>query len=214
MSDVRTDRPEPPRRRAGARPRLASGVIALTAIVSLAMQPAAAAASRIYKTVDEDGNVVFTDQPPRPDQSGDAVELESQNTFTPAPAAEQGAEQAAADSEASDEADSTPAYRSLTITSPANDEGLRENAGNVTVMANIDPALGPDHTLQVYLDGTLRESSNGPSAQLFNVDRGTHTLELRIVDESGATLITSAPSVFHLQRRSVINQPARSRPGG
>lgn len=184
---------------------------------SLLAAPAAGeqSSSRIYRSVDEDGNVVFSDQPPRPGQQAEPVEVQSENTFTPPPGTDSaGATGAQQPEAAAAEDEAAPAYRSLRVASPADDEGLRDNAGNVTVTAALEPALAPGHSLQVYLDGQLRQTTQGPAAQLLNVDRGTHTLELRIVDAAGNTLISSSPSVFHLQRRSVINQPARApRPG-
>lgn len=214
MFDIRSACRNLPRPGSRPRPGPTSLALALAVTAALIAAPGEAAANRIYKTVDEDGNVVFSDQPPRPDQSGAAVELEPENTFTPPPVDEATAAETPASDDPEEDTPAGPAYRSLAVASPANDEGLRENAGNVAVVAAIDPALGPQHTLQVYLDGELRQSTQSPSAQLLNVDRGTHTLELRIVDESGTVLISSAPSVFHLQRRSVINQPPRPRPAG
>ena len=80
--------------------------------------------------------------------------------------------------------------------------------------AAIEPALAPGHAMQLYLDGTLAQAAPDTTFQLSNVDRGTHSVELRVVDGSGATLINSEPSVFHLQRRSVILQPPRPRATG
>ena len=40
-----------------------------------------AAAGKIYKTVDKDGNVIFTDVPPRKDESSKTVELDSLNSY-------------------------------------------------------------------------------------------------------------------------------------
>jgi hypothetical protein len=176
----------------------------------------AEANSRIYKTVDENGNVVFTDVPPRPDQQGEEVQLTAPSSFSPEPTGRQQqsledwlgtADNPAAD----DEEESASPYNMLQVASPADDEGLRDNAGNVTVTATVVPALQPDHVMQLYLDGELAQSGPTTTFQLSNVDRGTHNLELRIVSSRGDTLISSPASVFHLQRRSVINQPAPAR---
>ncbi|MEQ8857052.1 MAG: DUF4124 domain-containing protein [Pseudomonadales bacterium] len=175
----------------------------------------AAAATKIYRTVDEDGNVVFTDVPPRNAEPETAVEVETPNSFAPPDIASEGKSVAEwlgndGDPEEAEEGTVT-SYQSLRIASPANDEPLRDNAGNVSVSAAIEPALGAGHVMQLYLDGKLAETGTTTSFQLSNVDRGTHNIRIAVVDATGSTLISSEPTVFHLQRRSVILQPARSK---
>lgn len=175
------------------------------------------AATRIYRTVDEDGNVVFTDVPPRDAEQEAAVDVNAPNSFTPPPVERETRSVSEwlgndADAPADPGEEAAPlSYQSLRVAAPANDEGIRENAGNVTVTAAIEPQLATGHAIQVYLDGQLRQSGHATSFQLVNVDRGTHSLQLRVVDASGNTVIASEPSVFHLQRRSVILQPANRR---
>jgi hypothetical protein len=199
-------------------------LISLLVAGALALSVAGAeAASRIYRTVDENGNVVFTDVPPRPEQPGEAVELETGNSFTPPPrttpaAGESGVPledwldggDGAAEGEPQgvEEAEQTTVnYQSLQITSPAHDAAVRENAGNVTIAAAIQPSLATGHVMQVFLDGQLRQQGHATTFQLVNLDRGTHNVQVRVVDQTGSQLISSEPSVFHLQRRSVILQP-------
>lgn len=201
---------------ASARPSRRWALAALAA--GLLTTAAADAATRIYRTVDEDGNVVFTDVPPKESEQGQAVDLEGGNTFSPPEPATEGRTLQSwlgtdAEDADADEAAAPVSYRSLQVASPADDEALRDNAGNVTVTAQVDPELDSRHTMQVYLDGQLLQSGPTTSFQLTNVDRGTHRVELRIVDAGGNVLVASEPTVFHLQRRSVILQPAGGRSG-
>lgn len=190
----------------------------VTASLALVLAAGALAAeTRIYRTVDEDGNVVFTDVPPADGRDGQTVELGPGNTFTPPPTASEGGRSLESwlgreDDQDEAEGDATR-YRSLRVAGPAHDEALRDNAGNVTVTAEVEPELAPSHVIQLYLDGALQQTGHTTRFELSNVDRGTHQVELRIVDAGGNTLATSEPSVFHLQRRSVLLQPAR-RSGG
>ncbi|HEX7037611.1 MAG TPA: DUF4124 domain-containing protein [Pseudomonadales bacterium] len=186
----------------------------VTASLSLVLAAGALAAeSRIYRTVDENGNVVFTDVPPADGRAGRTVELGPGNTFTPPPtAASEGRSLESWLGRESDEDETEGAairYRSLRVAGPPHDQALRDNAGNVTVTAEVDPELAPSHVIQLYLDGALQQTGHTTRFELTNVDRGTHQVELRIVDASGNTLATSEPSVFHLQRRSVLLQPAK-----
>jgi hypothetical protein len=204
--------------RAGAAARAAAACL----LAACLLAPPAEAATRIYRTVDEDGNVVFTDVPPRPGEPGEAVELGEGTTFSspppssppPQPAAQVRLEDWLSGAEAgNDEGENAAApYHSLRIVAPADDEGLRDNAGNVTVRAELVPDLRAGHVLQLYMNGALVQSvRTGSTFQLTEVDRGTHTIEVRVVDAGGTDLIRSEPSTFHLQRRSVLLQPARPR---
>jgi hypothetical protein len=190
--------------------------VALLLAVLAATGAPAEAATRIYRTVDADGNVVFTDVPPRPGEPGEPVELQQGSDFTPPEPATNPSPLVRLEDwlgENDDDGEAAPAsYATLRILSPADDEGLRDNAGNVMVVAEIDPALQTGHTLQLYLDGTLTQSiRSGRTFQLTNVDRGSHSLELRVVDAGGATLMASEAHSFHLQRRSVLSQPSGGR---
>lgn len=157
------------------------------------------ASAQIFRTVDANGNVVFTDIAPV-DRSGQGapaqVTVPPVNTV-PAlavPATPNNAPAAA----------SPGYYTKLSIVAPAADETIRENAGNVRIEAAIAPPLRPDHRLLLVVDGALSavDAVNGVF-ELSNVDRGTHTAALRIVDRDGAVLIESDPTTFHLMRVSV-----------
>jgi hypothetical protein len=192
-------------------------ILTMTMAAALCLPAAADAATRIYRTVDENGNVVFTDVPPRQGEVAEAVELSEGSSYQPAPAAEQaasGERPVRLEDWLGEEQDGEPevqAYTSLRISAPANDASLRDNAGNVTVVADLAPELQAGHSLQLYLDGQLvQTTASGSTFQLANVDRGTHQVEVRVVSASGETLIASSPTTFHMQRRSVILQPNRS----
>ncbi|MFW6092933.1 MAG: DUF4124 domain-containing protein [Pseudomonadota bacterium] len=192
------------------RPHHPRSMLAGLLCLVVSAQPAAGA-DRIYRTVDEDGNVVFTDETPGPDEPSETVELEPDgaNTFEPPPVEQhtRSLEEWLEDDDEEAEAAAESGYRTLRVAQPGDDEGIRNNAGNVVVHAELEPELQPGHVLQLYLDGTLRRSARSNRIQLANVDRGTHSIVLRVVDEQGNRLISSETSVFHLQRRSVILQP-------
>lgn len=156
-----------------------------------------AAAGEIYRTVDEHGNVIFTDRPPsRANEEAETVKVQPPNTFP--------------SEEAAVSAGSLPAlgnvnadveYR-LAISSPANDETVRSNNGNVDIVTIVRPSLGSDHQLMLLLDGqALDIEPDGDTWHLYNLDRGTHTLVLEVVDPDRSQPVSrSAPSVFHLHR--------------
>jgi hypothetical protein len=170
------------------------------------------AGTTIYKTVDENGNVVFTDTPPRADGSSETITLSSPNSFDPAETATEGSNRQLwiVDPDAEEEAPGE-LYGALTITSPEADETVRENAGNVTVTVKLEPPnLQPGHRIRLLLDGSPTGGTNTTGLfALTNVDRGTHSLKAEVVDEAGKLIYAGPSSTFHLQRYSILNAPKR-----
>lgn len=164
--------------------------ICLLAVLSLS------ATAEIFRYVDDEGNVVFTDQPRK---DAKAVEAAVRNTYTePTPAAPTRPSQGSA----ADDAAQLAVYESINIVSPANDESLRENTGQVIVRATSEPPLRAGHTAVLIMDGSPVLSRPALMFTLENVDRGTHTVSVRIQSESGEVFGESEPSQFHLQRFS------------
>lgn len=154
---------------------------------------------QIYRTVDANGNVVFTDIAPVDRSAGSApqtVTVEPVNTYEPA----------AQPAPANTPVTSTAAgyYTELAVISPTEDATIRDNAGNVQIEVAITPGLRSDHRLLLVLDGepTEVEADNGVF-ELSNVDRGTHTAGARAVDRQGNVLIESGPTTFNLMRVAV-----------
>ena len=194
------------RRRPLVAPRmLIAAAIAMGLAASGAAGPALAA---IYKTVDSAGNVTFSDVPPPKDRQAETVTLSEPNTLEfQAPAA--GRSYGSAD-DGSEEL----SYNSVNIVSPSHDQAIRDNAGSVTIQAQIQPELHAGHLVRFLLDG--QEVSRSPSLvhNLQNVDRGTHQVQVEIVNAAGDVVASSSRSTFHLQRYSqnFKNNGARPRP--
>ena len=97
-------------------------------------------------------------------------------------------------------------YTRAVVVSPADDAAVRSNAGNLTVLTHVEPQLQDGHRLQLLVDGTPRGAAGrNPEFHIENVDRGTHSLQLQIVDDSHRILFTGPPSTFHLLRHSRLH---------
>lgn len=167
------------------------------AMLLAALGPAMATAE-IYRTVDEHGNVVFTDIPPPSGQTSESVTINPVNTFAvPAPAVTAPPVEA--------DVPEVAHYDSIRILTPANDATVRENAGNVTVAVALIPPLRAGDRLVLYMDGNQSPvRAQGASFQLENVDRGSHTIGVRVLDDSGRVAAEAETSTFHLQRVSAL----------
>lgn len=158
---------------------------------------AASGAQDIYRTVDQNGNVIFSDVPTK---GAEKIQLKETTTIksldsvpstvvTPAPPKE-----------------AAFSYKSISITTPANDEAIRDNTGDVSIKVEVEPTLRPGHQVVVYLDGKETTQGTGIAFSLENIDRGTHQLRASIKDPDGHILISSKSTTFHLLRQSVIKR--------
>ena len=158
--------------------------------------------SAVYKWVDKDGKVHYSDKPV---ENSEAVEFKSntQNKIKlQIPVS--------IDSGTAKE-DSTPSYE-LVITSPTEEETIRDNEGNITIMATISPDLGTKHLLVLLMDGTVVGApQNTPIFNLKNIDRGEHSFEIKAIAQNGKQLASTSPRTIFLHR-SIISRQATPSP--
>ncbi|MFY0729571.1 penicillin-binding protein [Pseudomonas sp. NFX15] len=103
-------------------------------------------------------------------------------------------------------------YDVLRILVPEPDATIRSNAGEVIVSATHEPALQPGHRYRLLLDGQpTAEPGTSPVFPLSNIDRGSHTLSVEILDEQGRIVERTASQPFHMQRTS-LSQKRRIKP--
>lgn len=164
------------------------------------------AVGAIYKSVDEDGNVTYSDEP-----MPGAKKIEKKEIPT-VPSTVPDVDFSTSGQRSGDEAGSAGVYDSIAIVSPENDTAVRENAGNLSVSIAIQPALKQNHQVVLYMDGEEKARSRSPVFQLSNIDRGTHTLTAVVLDSNGNRLLSSDMVTFTLLRQSRL-QPNADLPG-
>lgn len=178
--------------------RLASAIVALIWIVLAWSLAPALTADEIYKHVDKNGNVSFSD---RPLDGGKPIDLSPTNSAGSIALPKQNRRLS----------DSSPTgeYQSLRITRPQNDVTIHDNAGNLGVAVQVAPALRSGDSIRLLVDGSspLEDSTSG-GFQLLNVDRGTHQLQAQLLDNLGNVLLVSELVTVHLRRQSVQNRAA------
>lgn len=163
-----------------------------------------AANAQIYKTVDEQGNVTFSDMPTDRGAS-ERVEVQQTNTTPPPPMA------VPRDQPQSEEEEPEAVTYQPTITSPANETTIPMGPGNFSVSAQVEPPLESGAALQLFMDGNPQgvpqESANW---SLTNVFRGAHDLEVAVVDMDGNELARSPAVRVYVLRPSVNNRNRRN----
>jgi len=157
--------------------------------------PGAVPATTLYKWVDAQGVVHYSDTP---HEGAEKIQISGAQTFhsTPVPSA-------AAPNPAPGSA-STARYSSCSIVEPANDAGLYAPE-SVAVTVQTTPALQAGDTITASVDGqslgTL--SAGGAHFQIPQPERGTHTVTAVVRDSDGTVQCTASPVSFSVQRPSV-----------
>ncbi|MEZ5530313.1 MAG: DUF4124 domain-containing protein [Porticoccaceae bacterium] len=162
----------------------------------LGMSPGLAA---VYKTVDEKGNVTYTDTPPSDDGNAEPVKLPPINT-QPALETRQTTPKQSEDMEG---------YEEVAILAPAQDATIPPGQINVVVQVFLEPALKPGHLILLLHNGQPSgEPSFGPSFSIDSLIRGEHTLQAQVVNETGAVIAQSSTITIHVKRHSPLNKDA------
>ncbi len=178
--------------------RIRNGLI----ITLVALLSSSIFAAQIYKTTDKNGNVIFTDSPPE-GQQAETVKLKPMTTISPPPA------KPLPSAPQPKEGDAEKfSYNSVQILTPEPGETIR-NTPVFEVIAAVDPDMLPKHSAILLIDGKpYGKRQKSLQFVLSEVDRGTHTLEVQIVDDSGKKQAGDSIEVY-VHRTSQNNNAAR-----
>jgi hypothetical protein len=177
-------------------------------ILLASLLSASALADTAYKWVDENGQVHYSD---RPQEGAEEVYLPSAQDYgRSAPRTQAATPQP--QSPANPPAVERP-YELMEISVPTEQETLWNTGGTINVAVDMQPRLRVGHRLVVYLDGS-RLDLNPPSASFVvpEVFRGTHSLQVAVVDAFDQEQVRTNPRRFMVQQTSALN-PQRANPG-
>jgi hypothetical protein len=158
-----------------------------------------ALAATVYRWVDEDGVVHYSDQP---HPNAEKLQVHAAQSYKPSaldtPAAGGGGGGAAAAAQAP--------YRGCAIVQPQDGQNFA-NIDSLTVVVQTDPVLHPGDKVFVVVDGQALNGGKptGPQFVLSPVDRGTHTAQAQVKDSSGAVQCQTPPVTFDVHQNSIQN---------
>jgi len=187
------------------------------------MVAAAPLAAQVYKVVDKDGNVTYTDQPPA-DGSG-PIELKPISvieapTYQTAPAAGAAEDAAEGDKEMS-LSYLRKNYKDFAIGSPQPEESVWRPDGPIPVAWNTKYALQDGMQVTIFVDGKQHSTTTQQMVAMANLDRGEHTLTAELRDAKNRVIAQAAPVTFFVRQpglynRALINSPpvVQPRDGG
>jgi len=157
--------------------------------------------AEVYKVVDNNGNITYTDQP-QPDAKlvppvNKMPRVQPEPIGKPEPAANP-------DAEGTQEAQQTPAFAGYTqayILSPAHDQIIPNQQRNVIIQLGLQPQLQPGHRVQFLSNGQPLGAPIGATAyQLEDLERGSYQIGAQIRSAEGKILLSLKPISIHVQR--------------
>jgi hypothetical protein len=177
---------------------------AITLLLALAVLASElVCAAKVYKWTDDQGNVIYSDTP----HSG-AVEIDIPTKpagIVPLPPETPRSRRPAAGKE------NVESYDTLAIVAPTNEQVLDNPQGRVDVSLIIKPPLRTDqrHAIRVMMDGRpLEMPYTATEIAVTNVERGSHALEVEIINRAGNVLLASKAVTFQ------VHEPSRLAPAG
>ena len=186
------------------------GLIMVLAGALMLVVSAAPALAEVYKVVDENGNVTYTDQVPEegatpmtlPDIS--VVDTDyPEDSFSEASAT--GESEASAEGKTPRELRST--FRDFRIISPGQEETITGTGNEVVISWGASAALEPGMSVAVFVDG--ESHAPGPGGNLsVTLDRGEHQVYAILQDERGRRIVTTPTVTFYVHQASVRNRPS------
>jgi hypothetical protein len=148
-------------------------------------------ASTIYKTVQADGTVIYSDV-----ASPGAVAVELSSTAAVIPKLADGTLSTSVPQK------KAPVNYKVTFHSPLAEETIRSNLGEVNVHFEISPEyLG---IFELTLDNQVVKTNSKNQLTLNDVPRGRHVLQVNLIDNSGKILASSKPQTFYLHKASAL----------
>jgi hypothetical protein len=178
------------------------------------------AIAAVYKTVDENGNVTYTDQPP--EAGAVPIKLRELSIISPQerpkPAKVEGQPDtgdgiADGQVEVTNLRDLKRGYNDFAIVSPLDDQQFIGTQNVASVSWTTRYRLQEGMVVVLFLDGVAQPATTSSIIRLNDVWRGEHTVSAEILDARGRKIATASPVTFHMRQYSV-NSPARQNQGG
>lgn len=172
---------------------LITGALAIAAV---------SAGAELYRWVDENGTVHYSDTPR---EGAELITLKPTNVIPGrAPVSSRSGESRNAESDAAEEGDDEVplGYTAVNIVSPTEDQTLWNIGGTLTVQVQVEPKLQNGHGVVLFYDGVAVNESPVVSSSITinNVYRGQHSVRASVRDLNGNTLFNGPPVTFYVQQ--------------
>lgn len=183
------------------------GMISALIMLTFFLLPFTAfAEGEIFKIVDEDGNVTFTDQ--RPNSNAQPMDLPPLSVIETDIQVPQAPVDAAQEPPAPSMRDLRKQFRDFKITQPQQEETFWGTANSVVVTWGSSQPIPAEMSVMLFVDGTRQEAPAAGGVSL-TLDRGEHQVFAELRDGSNRRIVTTETVTFFIQQHSRnMNRPA------
>ncbi len=182
-------------------------------VLTLAMT-ASSLPAQVYKIVDEDGKVTYTDQPPN--DGSKPIEL-APISIIEAPIYE--ATPKSADKDVDDGnrqrmslGDLRRNYKDFAIVAPQSEESIWLPAEAIRVVWQTRYQLQAGMKATVFIDGKQQASTAEKIIPVSGLERGEHTVTAELNDVKNRKIATAKPVIFFVRQPNIHTN--RTQPGG
>jgi hypothetical protein len=173
---------------------------------SLAMT-AGALLAQVYKIIDEDGNVTYTDQPPA--DGSKPIELRPISVIeAPIYATAPQADEESAEGEDGKEMSLKylrENYKDFAIIAPQSEESVWHPEGPITVAWNVAYKLQEGMRVSVFVDGSLQATTSAQIIPVSGLERGEHTVKAELKDAQNRMIASAGPVTFFIRQPGLYN---------
>ena len=148
------------------------------------------ATAEMYRTVDKNGNVTFTDKPIG----------KNSKSYEPPPILTVPAGPAGTLPPLEKKKSATK-YKSIAVTAPENDQTFFSDTTTIPVSISLSPDLdsAANHKLVFYVNGKVH-GEGGSNYTLTDLPRGSYSLSAAVLNAKGGELIRSETVTIHIKR--------------
>jgi hypothetical protein len=188
-------------------------------LFSFWLSVALSATAQVYKTTDEDGNVIFTDK--APSATSEPMDLPGLSVISPAEPVgipepvDQVDEEDPAEA-VTDIRELRRGYSDFTLTSPQSEETFWGTGNRVLATWSTGHRLQQGMQVTFVVNGETRPPTTAESIVISDLDRGTHVVSAELRDERQRLVARADQVTFFVQQNSANfnRSPPRPSPAG
>ena len=166
------------------------------------------AAAEVYKSVDKDGNVVYSDEPTSADAKPVSLkQLSVVTTRKPVVTSPASAESPDPDSEQAlteEEArDIRAHFEGFALTRPVPEESYWGTDNAIVASVELPNPLLPGYLIVFSVNGNDLPPDVATTTRISGFNRGVHTISAQVVDRRGGTVASTPVVTFYVKQHSV-----------
>lgn len=166
----------------------------------LALSAACYAIAEVYRVINADGTVTYTDNPPAGDPTVEPMDLPTINTQ---PGLQMPSMTKKADLKEEEE---FAGYNQIRIVSPAPGATIPPGYEQIPVKVSTIPGLQQGHLIQLMSNGQPYGSpSSRTTFSISPLIRGEHSIQAKILDSNNDIVGQSGTTTVHVKRNSIQN---------